>query len=290
MSGVSSGTSPCTATARWCSQRLVCGYGAVQRRTFGPAAASPPPLTERLQTACAPCCVPATLPHPPGASSTAQAGRQRRVDGGRTASSWKSGGERPVEKTSSESGANSASHRRLKASSLSCVASLWSTCGAGGRSAGGAWARRGAAARLGSGAAAHGGALPARRAHHRPVQVRHQHEPGSGIEYVLRGVGHVAAKAAGGLRQLGRLAPGVRSRLAGLWGRRRAMDKEGEPAVPRSPLAPKQGRGPAWRLRCCFARRPDHRSQPQAQPIGNRPDSRAAEQQAGGPAAWRAPW
>jgi hypothetical protein len=44
-----------------------------------------------------------------------------------TASSWNSSGDRPVEKTSRESAANSDSHRRLKASSLSWVPSLWST-------------------------------------------------------------------------------------------------------------------------------------------------------------------
>lgn len=46
-----------------------------------------------------------------------------------TASSWKSSGERPVEKTSIESCQNSVSQRRLKRRSLSWVASLWSTYG-----------------------------------------------------------------------------------------------------------------------------------------------------------------
>lgn len=56
-------------------------------------------------------------------SSTTKAAEQQR----RTASSWKRGGERPVEKTSSESGANSVIQQRLKRSSFSCVASAWST-------------------------------------------------------------------------------------------------------------------------------------------------------------------
>ena len=98
----------------------------------------------------------------------------------RTASSAKSSGERPVEKTRSESAAKRAVQRRLKARSEACSASVWSTCeraGAervSGRVAGGGRRRR--AARRG-GAERAASAAPA---HHRPVEVGDEQEAALG--------------------------------------------------------------------------------------------------------------
>ena len=97
----------------------------------------------------------------------------------RTASSAKSSGERPVEKTRSESAAKREVQRRLKARSEACSTSAWSTCERAAQSVSGRVAaggrRRRAARRGGAGRAA--SAAPA---HHRPVEVGDEQEAALG--------------------------------------------------------------------------------------------------------------